>query len=102
MLVHGEGSVLLDEFGQNVQLLFTDVNMPPGELTGFHLARLCAQDWPEIAIIVASGDVAAGPGALPDGAEFISKPFTDNVVRDHLLKILPEGSRPESLTNSAD
>ncbi|MCZ0964579.1 response regulator [Paracoccus benzoatiresistens] len=93
---------ILGKFGQNVQLLFTDVNMPPGEMTGFDLARLCAQDWPNIGILVASGGVTPGPGDMPEGAAFISKPFTSEVVLEHLRKILPDGRRPERLKNGAD
>lgn len=93
---------LLGRFGQNVQLLFTDVDMPPGTMTGFDLARKCAQDWPEIGILVASGGSMPSAGDMPDGAEFISKPFTAEVVHEHLLKILPEGRRPEPLDKGAD
>lgn len=99
----GEKAVeVLNKFGQNVQLLFTDVNMPPGEMTGFDLARLCAREWPEIGILVASGVVTPEPGDMPGGAEFITKPFTSDVVRKHLLKIPPEGQRPEPLITGAD
>lgn len=93
---------ILEKFGQNVQLLFTDVEMPPGTMTGFDLARLCARDWPDIGILVASGGTTPEPGDMPDGAEFISKPFTADVVLDHLQKILPEGRRPEPLKKSAE
>ncbi|WP_306752129.1 response regulator [Paracoccus actinidiae] len=93
---------LLGKFGQNVQLLFTDVSMPPGKMTGFDLARRCARDWLEISILVASGGTLPRPGDMPDGALFIRKPFTAEVVREHLLKILPEGRRPEPLEQGAD
>ena len=93
---------LLGRFGQNIQLLFTDVSMPPGKMTGFELARRCANDWPHIGILVASGGPPPGPGDMPDGAVFISKPFTADVVREHLLKVLPEGRRPEPLEKGAD
>jgi hypothetical protein len=39
---------------------------------------------------------------MPDGAAFLSKPFTPDVVREHLLKILPKGRRPEPLEKGAD
>ncbi|SNR67958.1 response regulator [Paracoccus sediminis] len=93
---------LLATFGQNVQLLFTDVSMPPGKMTGFDLARHCAQNWPHIGILVASGGPPPDPGDMPDGALFIRKPFTPDVVREHLLKILPEGRRPEPLGKGVD
>lgn len=93
---------LLGKFGRNVQLLITDVSMPPGKMTGFDLARLCARDWPQIGILVASGGVTPEPGDMPEAADFMSKPFTDDVVRAHLLKNLPEGRRPEPLEKRAD
>ena len=76
--------------------------MPPGKMTGFDLARRCAQDWPHIGILVASGGPPPGAGDMPDGAAFISKPFTPDVVREHLMKILPEGRRPEPLEKGVD
>ena len=93
---------LLGRFGQNVQLLFTDVSMPPGKMTGFDLARHCAQNWPHVSILVVSGEPPPAPGDMPDDAAFISKPFTADVVREHLLQILPEGRRPEPLEKGVD
>lgn len=37
---------ILDANGPSIRLLFTDVQMPPGEMTGFELARRCAEHWP--------------------------------------------------------
>ncbi|MES5100264.1 response regulator [Agrobacterium sp. BA1120] len=34
-----EALLVLQKHGEDIQLLFTDVQMPPGELNGFHLAR---------------------------------------------------------------
>jgi CheY-like chemotaxis protein len=93
---------LLGKFGENIRLLFTDVSMPPGKLTGFDLARSCAADWPHIGILVASGGVTPGLGDMPEDAVFISKPFTADVVHGHLRKILPEGQRPEPLEKRAN
>jgi DNA-binding NtrC family response regulator len=70
----------------SLELLFTDVEMP-GELDGFDLARVVAERWPHIRVIIASGAVKPGPGDLPQNATFISKPFTaelvHQVLRDH-------------------
>jgi DNA-binding NtrC family response regulator len=83
--------------GGDIQLLFTDVQMPPGELTGFDLAKACAKGWPHIGILVASGNAHPGPGDMPDGAVFISKPFSADVVYERLNEILPDGRKPEPL-----
>lgn len=63
-----------------VDLLFTDVQMP-GELDGFGLARQVRERWPRIAIVVCSAYRSPQPGELPDGAHFIAKPFSAQVVR---------------------
>jgi CheY-like chemotaxis protein len=93
---------LLGKFGENIRLLFTDVSMPPNQMTGFDLARSCAAAWPHIGILVASGGVTPGPGDMPEGAVFISKPFTADVIIEHLRIILPKGQRPSPLENGAD
>jgi CheY-like chemotaxis protein len=70
----------------SLQLLITDVQMP-GELDGFELARVVAERWPHICVIVASGAASPGPDDLPDSARFIAKPFSaklvHEVIRDH-------------------
>ncbi|MCJ2132969.1 response regulator [Methylobacterium sp. J-026] len=79
-----------------IVLLFTDVQMP-GSRDGFAVARETASQWPHIAIVVASGQVQPGPGDMPEGARFIGKPFTADMVHDHLRAILPDGQKPEPL-----
>ncbi|MCJ2086015.1 response regulator [Methylobacterium sp. E-005] len=79
-----------------IVLLFTDVQMP-GSRDGFAVARETASRWPHIAIVVASGQVQPEPGDMPEGARFIGKPFTADMVHDHLREILPDGQKPEPL-----
>lgn len=67
----------------SLQLLFTDVQMP-GELDGFGVARIVAQRWPHIRVVIASGAVVPGPNDLLGNARFISKPFTADLVHDVL------------------
>lgn len=85
----------------DVVLLFTDVQMP-GQLDGFALAREVATAWPHISIVVASGRVTPGPGAMPDKARFIGKPFSADLVQAHLHEILPDGQKPAPLKKAAD
>lgn len=96
-----EAISILVKQGGSIQLLFTDVQMPPGELNGFHLARECANGWPHIGILVASGMIEPSGEDLPHGARFVRKPFSADVVYDHLNEILPNGKKPEPLKKRA-
>ena len=71
---------LLAGQGHRLTVLFTDVEMP-GSMDGFELARHADRHWPAIAIIVASGRRSPKPGELPEGATFIGKPFSAEVVQ---------------------
>lgn len=87
---------VLEQHHEAVQLLFTDVHMP-GDADGFDLARQTAERWPHIAVVVASGQAEPGPGDLPEGATFIGKPFSAEIVRHHVRKTLPDEKHPEPL-----
>ena len=80
-------------------LLFTDVDMP-GSMNGFGLARETARLDPNIGILVASGRRNPGPADMPDGAVFIGKPFSAEVVFGRVKDVLSEQQRPEALTCS--
>lgn len=90
----------LEERGHDVVLLFTDVEMP-GSINGFQLARISSGRWPDISILVASGQIKPGDGDLPDGAVFVSKPFSAEVVHDRLRQLLPDRRKPEPLKRTA-
>ncbi|AWN51077.1 response regulator [Methylobacterium sp. 17Sr1-1] len=79
-----------------IVLLFTDVQMP-GALDGFALARHTAAHWPHISIVVASGRAQPGPDDMPEGARFVGKPFSAEVVFHHLKQVVPVEHKPEPL-----
>ena len=94
-----EAVVLLAAHHASVQLLFTDVQMP-GSCDGFALARHTASSWPHIGIVVASGQSRPGRNDLPEGAVFINKPFSAEVVHHHLRRVLTEDQTPGPLKNA--
>lgn len=96
-----EALELLNENTDRFQLLFTDFQMPPSELNGFDLARHCFEHWPHIGILIASGMMTPIGDELPDRAVFVRKPFSAEVVYDHLQQILPDGKKPEPLKTMA-
>jgi CheY-like chemotaxis protein len=69
----------------SLQLLFTDVQMP-GNLDGFDLARVVADRWPHICIVIASGAAVPRAGDVPGNATFISKPLSAQLVHEVLIK----------------
>jgi len=86
----------LEQSGDDIQHLFTDVQMP-GSRNGFALARECSHGWPHIKIPVASGQARPDENDLPADAAFIAKPFSADVVHSRLIEILPDGQKPEPL-----
>jgi CheY-like chemotaxis protein len=80
----------------SIVLLFTDVEMP-GAMDGFALAREVARTWPHVGILVASGRQKPGPDDMPEGAHFVGKPFSADVVHDRLKQLLPDGQKPDPL-----
>ncbi|MDM7852483.1 response regulator [Pseudochrobactrum kiredjianiae] len=92
-----EALKLLNDDAEKFDLLFTDVQMPPSEQTGFDLARHCSKHWPHIRILIASGMMVSEDNDVPDGAIFVRKPFCAHVIYNHLQVILPDSKRPELL-----
>ena len=88
--------LILLEYADEIVLLFTDVQMS-GERDGFALARMTAERWPEIGIMVASGLSNPNPGLMPEGAIFLRKPFHAQLIYDRLQVLLPDGKIPEPL-----
>lgn len=91
-----EAWAILDDEAGDVSLLFTDVEMPGG-MDGFELARRTSARYPDIEIVIASGRVTPKPGDIPPRASFIGKPFSAQVVLDHLKAMLPEHKKPQPL-----
>lgn len=95
---HGDHAIsVLQQHHPAVHVLFTDVEMPGGQRDGFALARETAANWPHIAIVVASGAIRPQAGDLPAGATFIGKPFSAELVREHLRKVVDDNTCPEPL-----
>ena len=72
---------------QDVSVVLTDVDMP-GSIDGFEFARLVAQGWPEIGVMVISGKALPDEGDLPPSAVFVPKPVYPDVLVEHLNSLL--------------
>jgi len=70
-----------------VRLLFSDLDMP-GSMDGLELARIVHERWPDIGLLLTSGQHQPSQAAIPDAGRFLSKPWThDELIRNvrHLL-----------------
>jgi CheY-like chemotaxis protein len=68
------------------KLLFTDVRLP-GAIDGLALAGEVHDRWPQIGIIVASGQAAPQPHELPAGTRFHRKPYDAAAVVRHAREL---------------
>jgi two-component system, response regulator PdtaR len=86
---NGDDAVV--ELGRHPQItvLFTDVDMP-GSLDGFALARLAAERFPHLAILVGSGKMLPHPDDLPHGSMFIPKPYRQGTVVQMIRQLSAE------------
>lgn len=70
-----------------VNLILTDSRMP-GQMDGLQLAKLVAERWPELPIMVTSGNRMAGD-VLPTKAVFLAKPWTLDALFQCVRPLLP-------------
>lgn len=65
--------------GENVDLLFTDINMP-GPIDGLELARRINRLKPRIHLLLTSGKATPPRSQIPDSGAFIAKPYSAEAV----------------------
>jgi CheY-like chemotaxis protein len=72
-----------------VDLLFTDINMP-GRLNGLGLARHVHEVWPDIALLITSGRRPPPTTHMPEGSRFLAKPYVSNQVVAQVQTLLAD------------
>lgn len=89
-----EAIAILEEPGRIVNLIFSDVRMP-GEMDGIGLSRWIFENRPNVAVILASGDLGKAT-AMDDlcGAEAMAKPFSFETATDKIRAALSKKSPP--------
>jgi two-component system, response regulator PdtaR len=92
----------LEILGANaeVQLLFTDVNLP-GSIDGLALARQVCDRWPHIGIIFVSGRSAPQLHEFPAGCRFHRKPYDWDLVVSHARELTAAKRSPSSAQPAA-
>jgi CheY-like chemotaxis protein len=74
----------------DVQVLFTDINMPPG-MNGLELAERVHQRWPTMGLVIASGYERPVKDQIVDGGIFVPKPFRPDDIITAVRKVAPAG-----------
>ena len=77
--VDGDAALKVLEARADVDVLFTDVNMP-GSLDGLGLARVVHERRPDIKLLIASGQVRLADDEIPDSGRFLAKPYAPHDI----------------------
>ncbi len=72
---NADEAIAILESHPNIHIVFTDIQMP-GSMDGIKLSAFIRRRWPPIKLVATSGRVTLQEGELPEGAVFISKPYT--------------------------
>jgi DNA-binding NtrC family response regulator len=73
-----EALALLNE-GPLPAVIVTDIGLAD-EATGLDLARTVAQRWPEVKLLIVSGEQRPAPEDYPKGALFFTKPYAQGAL----------------------
>jgi CheY-like chemotaxis protein len=84
---NSDEALKLLEADSDVQLLFTDINMP-GTIDGMALARRVHDRWPQIGIMVASAKPILKTDELPAGSRFEQKPYGPAALVRHARELM--------------
>jgi two-component system, response regulator PdtaR len=80
---NADEAIRILESRNDIRIVFTDINMP-GSMDGIKLAQAVRGRWPPIKIIVTSGFSGGDLKLLPEGSQFIPKPYDADQISDAL------------------
>jgi CheY-like chemotaxis protein len=84
---------VLEAHSDEVQVLFTDVNMP-GSMDEKALAEWVHQRWPHIRLLISSGYARPHPDEIPDCGHFVPKPYRGGTLVRHITGMMQISRRP--------
>ncbi|MCJ2051016.1 response regulator [Methylobacterium sp. J-070] len=64
----------------DVRVMISDVDMRRGDLNGYELAKAVSVRWPEIGLLIVSGQSRPKALDLPEGARFMNKPCAPSAL----------------------
>jgi len=72
---------------REVRCLVTDAHVT-GRIDGYELARVARERRPEVAVVLMSGHSDPSSGPVPDGGEFVAKPYLFEHLAPTLRRLL--------------
>jgi two-component system, response regulator PdtaR len=84
---------VLEARSNEVQVLFTDVNMP-GSMNRMALAEQVHRRWPHIRLLISSGYARPHPDEIPDNGHFVPKPYRGASLVRHIAEMIQTQHRP--------
>jgi two-component sensor histidine kinase/CheY-like chemotaxis protein len=94
--VNADEAIAILESRPDISLLFTDVQMP-GSMDGLKLAHAVHGRWPQIKIILVSGQVAVTDEERPVDSRFFGKPISMTHMISELREMIGAGASPSGL-----
>jgi DNA-binding NtrC family response regulator len=82
-----EALAVLEAHSDEVQVLFTDVDMP-GSMDGMALAERVYQRWPHLLLLISSGYPRPHPDEIPDHGRFVPKPYIGATLVRHITEMM--------------
>ncbi len=82
-----EALAALEVRSDEVQVLFTDVDMP-GSMNGMALAEQVYRRWPHILLLISSGYAQPRPDEIPDHGHFVPKPYRAATLVQHICEMM--------------
>lgn len=85
---NADDAISILEARSDIDVIFTDIDMPEGSMNGLKLAHAVRGRWPPVKIITTSGHFNVKGHDLPSGGEFIPKPYSFVEVTRTLHRVL--------------
>ncbi len=79
------------EARSDISLLFSDIQMP-GSMDGLKLAHAVHERWPQIKIILVSGQITPSSDEKPENSRFFGKPIDDKQMIAELQDMIGTGT----------
>jgi two-component system, response regulator PdtaR len=90
---NADAALKLMETRHDVRLLFTDIQMP-GALDGMDLVRQVHDRWPNVLLVVTSGQRKPTRAEIPDDGRFIAKPYEAEELFGEVDDLMRKSDRP--------